>query len=251
MSNSAQRPDASVGTKAQRSRWLLIGVGILLILVTAIVQGFWSDRWTDDAADSLHLKQRIDNLPMQLGDWEGQNLEADPREIRASGAVGHLSRSYRNRVTGEQVSLFLICGHMRHVSVHTPDRCYPAAGFDQLSPAERFTIETSAGPLETFTTTFRQEAAEGILTQRVFWTWGLDKQWEAPENPRVRYGGVRALYKMYLISSVPPGVEQEAAESPCLNFAQDTMALIDAQLFQPVVHEQAEQTQQPEAAASE
>ena len=241
-SKSTSPSPAASTAKDQRLRWLLIGAGILLVLATAIVQGFWSDRWTDAAADSLHFKRRIDSLPLTLGDWEGKDLEADPREIRASGAVGHLSRVYRNRVTGEQVSLFLICGHMRDVSVHTPDRCYPAAGFDQLSAPERFTIGTSAGPVETFTTTFRQEAAEGIVTQRVFWTWGLDDKWEAPENPRVYYGGVRALYKMYLISSVPPGVQQEAEDSPCLTFAQDTMSLINETLFQPLAEKEPEQT---------
>jgi hypothetical protein len=228
---SSRTKSSSASTDSQRMRWVLLGCGAALVLATAIVQGLWSDRWTDSSADSQYLAERIDRLPLKLGDWQGEDIAAAPRELRAAGAVGHLSRIYRNRLTGEQVSLFLICGHMRHVSVHTPDRCYPANGFEQQGEPQHFTIKTSAGPVETFTTTFRQEEATGVHKQRVFWTWGYEAQWQAPDNPRVTFGGVRALYKLYLITSVPPSVQQPPEESPALHFAQDTFGEINALLF--------------------
>jgi len=216
-----------------RKRWMVLGVAAVLIVGTGILQGLWSDRWSDSTVDSRHQAERIARLPLKLGEWQGEDIAATEREIKASGAVGHLSRIYRNQLTGEQVSLFLICGHMRHVSVHTPDRCYPANGFEQQGEPQRFTIATSAGPIETFTTTFRQEEATGIHRQRVFWTWGYEDHWQAPENPRVSFAGVRAMYKMYLISAVPPTGEQSAEESPALKFAQDTLGELNTILFAP------------------
>lgn len=214
-------------------RWILLGCGAVLVVGTGIVQGLWSDRWSDSSIDSKFLAERIERLPMKLGDWQGEEIAGSDGQLRRAGAVGHLSRIYRNELTGEQVSLFLICGHMRHVSVHTPDRCYPANGFEQQGEPQHFTIKTGAGPVETFTTTFRQEEAAGIHRQRVFWTWGYDDHWQAPENPRVTFGGVRALYKMYLITAVPPNVQQPAEESPALKFARDTLGQINAILFAP------------------
>lgn len=218
---------------AARWRWLTLGIGAALVLATGVVQGLWSDRWTDSSAASLHLAERIQRIPLEFGEWQGEDISTSPREIRAAGAVGHLSRVYRHKQSGEQVSLFLVCGHMRHVSVHTPDRCYPANGFEQQGDPQHFTLATSAGPVETFTTTFRQEDATGVHRQRVFWTWGYEDRWRAPDNPRVTFGGVRALYKMYLISAVPASARQSPEESPAIRFAQDAMGDIDAILFAP------------------
>jgi len=225
------KPFQPAGT--QRMRWLVLGVGAAIILATAIVQGVWSDRWIDTTTDSLHLAARIERIPLTLGDWQGTEQPIDARAARASGAVGQVSRIYRNQLTGEQISLYLICGHMRDVCVHTPDRCYPAIGFEQQGEPVRFTFKTSAGPIETYTSTFRQEEATGIHRQRVFWTWGYEDQWQAPNNPRVSYGGVSALYKMYLISTVPPNVQQTPEESPAIKFAQDALGEINAILFVP------------------
>jgi hypothetical protein len=214
-------------------RWILLGCGAVLVLATGIIQGLWSDRWVNSSNESQFLAERINRLPMKLGDWQAEEIAGSESQLKKAGAVGHLSRIYRNQLTGEQVSLFLICGHMRHVSVHTPDRCYPANGFEQQGEPQHFTIKTSSGPVDTFTTTFRQDEATGIHRQRVFWTWGYEDKWQAPDNPRVTFGGVRALYKMYLITSVPPSVQQAADESPALHFAQDTLGEINAILFAP------------------
>ena len=41
-----------------------------------------------------------------------------------------MQREYHNVRTGEKVRLWLIVGHAREVSAHTPDICYPSQGFE-------------------------------------------------------------------------------------------------------------------------
>ena len=199
-------------------RYIPVAAAVVMVLGAAVVQGLWSDRWSDPGADARELVGLLEKVPMTIGDWEAEELPTSDRELRASGAMGHVSRLYRNRVTGERVSLFLICGHMRDVAVHTPDRCYPAAGFKQLGDIAECSLKADGTTAEFRTTRFRREAAEGIQNQRVFWTWGHNDQWTAPEMPRATFRGIRALYKMYLISSLPPDGQGTVDDSPCLEF---------------------------------
>ena len=83
-------------------------------------------------AESVPMAERLQDLPLKLDEWVGEDTESNERELKAAGAVGHVSRTYRNTRTGQHVSVFIVTGHSRDISVHTPDRCYPAAGFTQL-----------------------------------------------------------------------------------------------------------------------
>ena len=54
-----------------------------------------------------------------------------------AGAVGQISRVYTNPTKGLTVSVLLLCGLPGNISTHTPDVCYPGAGYT-LGNGERF-----------------------------------------------------------------------------------------------------------------
>ena len=118
---------------------LPVVVAVLLLAGVTVVQGVLTDRWTSgNVAEELQktaasLEQ---NFPKTFGDWEAEKeLETDPRQMEVAGAVGHISRLYRNKSTGTQISTFVVCATPHDASGHTPDRCYPATG--QSVPAGR------------------------------------------------------------------------------------------------------------------
>ena len=100
------------------TRYLLpVATSVALLVACGLVHGFWTDRW-EPAPDPAAVAARFDALATDLGDWQGEALPVGPRETR--GLSGYLVRRYVNRRTGDAVTVALMSGPPRVVSIHTP-----------------------------------------------------------------------------------------------------------------------------------
>jgi len=199
--------------KSSVTGWLTLAGAVALVLGVTIAQGFLTDRWKDktvtkDLEDAAKILE--ERFPKSFGGWElERELEADPKELQRAGAVGHVSRLYRNTRTKARVSAFVVCARPHDASGHTPDRCYPGAGFEIGESEHRQKVQLSDGrEAETFTGTFRKTGQ----TLRIFWTYGIrDKaevdndnlaarrSWIAPQIARIGLVQEPAVYKLYAI----------------------------------------------------
>jgi hypothetical protein len=106
----------------------------LLVVTVTVAQGLITERWKDKSVSKeLESASRLleAKFPKKFGTWElERELESDPKELERAGAVGHISRLYRNTRTKARVSAFVVCARPHDASGHTPDRCYPGAGFE-------------------------------------------------------------------------------------------------------------------------
>ena len=71
-------------------------------------------------------------LPKVVGAWrmdEGMDVPLDPEIARFAGASDHLQRQYTNGKTGETAVVLVVYGLGSVVTLHTPEVCYPAAGY--------------------------------------------------------------------------------------------------------------------------
>jgi len=213
-------------------RYVPIVLAFLLVISLGIVQGVWSDRWTDTAIGAAEFVARLPHVPTEVDNWkmvEDTSEDADPRTLKAAGAAGHLSRTYKNSKTGKTVSLYLVCGHSRKIGGHTPDKCYPASGFTGINQQIRFPLPCGDTTFDFYTKSFRKESIEGIQILRIFWAWAVDPEWKSPSSPVQAFAGVRALYKMYLIS--PETRKGEPEESACVEFAKVFLPVLNKALF--------------------
>jgi hypothetical protein len=227
--------------------WSLIlpaSVGLVLIVLTSIQQGYWTQRWEDNTSEELAaLAKAYAQIPLTVGDWEGEKSkeQGNQRELQAAGAVGHLSANYTNPKTGQVVSVYMICGASRDVSIHTPEACYPGAGFLMEGKTQKYTLGSSSSPAEFTTAVFTKSTAAGTQRLRLFWAWTVDGNWQSPDYPRLVFGGRQSLNKIYLISVAPP--DQPINESPVEGFAKLFLPETQKTLF-------AKQPSQPAAKAS-
>jgi len=190
----------------------LLGTAALVVLVT-VVQGVWTERWKDRSVSkelASAAKVLEDSFPEKFGNWVFEReLESDPKELERAGAVGHISRLYRNNRTKARISAFVVCARPHDASGHTPDRCYPGAGFEigEAEHRQKFSLP-DGGEIETFTGTFRKTGT----TLRIFWTYGIRdeasiakeevgaaRSWIAPQIARIALVGEPAVYKLYAI----------------------------------------------------
>lgn len=222
------------------SRYLPVVLGVLLIVGLTIPQIAMTDRFSGSNVGAEQRAQLVSKVPMKVGDWvAAEELAIDPKVKKTAGAVGAVQREYRNTRTGEQVRLWLIVGHAREISAHTPDICYPSQGFQARA------TENSVYPMvfpnlpETafLTNTFIRESSAGQQLERVFWTWynpenkenGDNVIWEAPKNARWHFGNTRSLYKMYFSSGMRDPKET-AEQSACVRFGRDFLPELDKAL---------------------
>ena len=206
-------------------------VGVALVAGVTLLQGMWTDRWSgrNVAADLQQAAEVLETkFPQQFGGWEFvQELASDPKELERAGAVGHISRLFVNKETGAKVSAFIVCATPHDASGHTPDRCYPGAGFEIAEAEHRQSIPLADGrTAETFTGTFHKTGQ----TLRVFWTYSVDGRWIAPQIARIELAGTSAVYKLYAIideTRLPGG----QALVVCTDFLSALLPAFDAAMF--------------------
>ena len=229
-------------------------IAVVLIVFTSIVQGLWTDRFAPTMSEELNaFATAMKSIPNQIGDWDSQegNAEMDPMEREAAGAVGDLSRKYRNPNTQEEVSVYMICGASRNVAIHTPDACYTGSGFEMEGNIESFPIEFEDSTAEFHTAVFLKADTSGgdVQRLRVFWAWNADGTWESPKFPRMKYGGRTPLNKIYFIAPSP--ASEQIEENSAVEFAKEFLPVVTPLLFPANDEEPASDPSAEEASPAE
>jgi hypothetical protein len=182
--------------------WFSFG---LLVIGAGAFFGMHTDRWRS-TADLDQAVSRLDLVPATLGDWQGKEMPFDAEDLKRAGIMGHASYQYRNIVTGQRVSLLIVCGRFGPISVHTPDICYAAAGFRSVGDApSRKTIPLRDGQAQSvWAMKFNVPATSVSQTSQVevSWVWNGGKGWVAPENSRWTFSGYPVLYKLYVVRDI-------------------------------------------------
>lgn len=222
--------------KGSGMQLVILAAAVAVVAAATAVQGRWTERWAPISRDEVIAAARLleERFPAKFGEWEAEReLESDPKELEAAGAVGHISRLYRNNRTKARVSAFVVCALPYDASAHTPDRCYPGAGFTIGESEHRVKVKYGEGrEVEALTGTF----AKAGQTLRIFWTYGVGSDagdgqldWIAPQLPRIALSGEPSVYKLYAIADQTRiGTSQSMVE--CEGFISQLAPALDAAL---------------------
>lgn len=193
-----------------RSLGLVLAAGI--VISAGFIHGAWTNRWRPNA-ELQQVVSRFAEVPSTWSGWTSEKIKLDPRELKAAGAVGTFSRRYIDSVSGEAVSVFVLAGSPGDIAVHTPDICYPGAGY-VLGPIEKteVEIEGTSQRAKLFTSTATRNRPDSLQRIRLYWAWTVDGSWTAPDDARQTYVSVPVLCKLYLISQ--ENAEESGATSP-------------------------------------
>jgi exosortase len=213
----------------RESRVFPIVVAICTLLATGLVHGFRTNRW--GLSSELELASfRVEGLPMTVGNWKGTPATLDRREMLAAGLDGFVLRTYKNEATGKSLTLLLVCGRPGPVSVHTPEICYPGAGYEivQAHPVKIQVGAESGGDFVMADFERRETIPADRL--RIYWSWNASGTWSVPESPRIVFAPHPVVYKLYLISAVTKYREQ-STEDGMADFLGQLLPELRAVLF--------------------
>ena len=229
--------------------------GIMIVSVCFAEQVYFRDWWSKPGVEAALMGQRFKAVPKEIGDWVGQDLTVDDMVKNTAGAVGYVSRLYKNKETEREVRLWLIVGHSRDICRHTPNICYPNAGFREEGKQIYHEMKLPGEePAQFFTSKFIKVDVFGRHAERVFWAWNhpdieeFHGKWEAPNDPRKHYGLSRALYKIYFTSNVMQD-EDAAEDNAASEFAEVMLPEVNKALFPELYPSEAGQAAEGEPAA--
>ena len=206
-------------------RYLAPLVAAALIVSAGIVHGFWTDRWVP-ATEPHKAAARLLTIPTTIGDWEGKDPETPAEAV--PGVVGSLQRCFTHRVTGATVTMALVCGRPGPVSIHTPDACYTASGYDFRAQT---TIAVAPG-IDFFTADPVRTKASEETRVRLFWAWNAGRGWQAPEDARPTFAHRPVLHKLYVMRELG-SLAEPVKDDPALAFLRVLLPELDARLFAP------------------
>ncbi len=85
----------------------------------------------------------LEKLPMQIGEWTGQDTPLDEDIVRATDTDAHVSRSYSRYSDSERVWLYISYGmRARDLMPHRPEVCYTGNGWTLIN---RHSVELPFG----------------------------------------------------------------------------------------------------------
>lgn len=183
----------------------LTAAAAVIIVSSGLVHGWLTDRWgSPDKLKSAAAK--LESVPSVIGDWEATDYEIPERQLELAEAVGSLSRTYVNRVTGATVNVLALCGRPGPISVHPPTVCFTGAGFVLGSEPQRFALESrNSKPLVEFWLADFFKPTESLSrSMQTFWSWNGGDGWRVPDNPRLTFARYQYshLYKLYVTHEI-------------------------------------------------
>src|SRR5205807_1079895 len=88
---------------------------------------------------------KVMDMPLAIGEWTGQSVEADSAAFAQAGAQSYWTRSYAHPRKKTTLFVILMCGRSGKMAVHTPEVCYRGAGYELESRPETWTVKTPTG----------------------------------------------------------------------------------------------------------
>lgn len=179
-------------------RWPLVALAAGLLVLSGLVYGLQTDRWGMSQARHS-LASKITSLPARIGDWTGEDLPLDPRQIRYAEADACVQRRYvRERKGGARIeaTLILMSGRPAPISVHTPDVCFGNSGYRMRGEPSVFRPATSRD--DSFWQARFSKPTDSAVFQ-VYWGWSDGGNWRAADDARLEFSRSGALCKIYLL----------------------------------------------------
>jgi hypothetical protein len=199
----------------------------LALILSGLVHGRWTDRWTTSTAPA-EAATRFDKVSeFVIGEWgKGEPIDA-ARTPADDQIAGTLQRRYKNG-RNQELAIVLVCGRPGPVSIHSPDICYTASGFTVGTPT-RITVDGTKATFWTATATRVTATQESRL--RLFWAWNAGDGWTASDDPRVAFARRPVLHKLYVVRDLD-SLNEDVKKDPSLTFMQEFLPQLDATLFQ-------------------
>jgi hypothetical protein len=226
----APAPGADASRPPARMPWAR------LVAVAAILAGSGGSRlWQERRVERSLMEGRVSpfplaDLPMDLGAWKGRETTLDPRIVRGSGSTDIITRRYVDQGTGVGLDVVVLYGPTSDMFIHTPELCYPAAGYDPLpGTVERPIGGGGAGPVPFRSLAFTKGEGGLAETQEVYYSLWYDGRWTTQSTSPKASRRIPGMYKVQVCRRISTR-ERRDLDNPCEPFLASLVAEIESRM---------------------
>jgi Protein of unknown function (DUF3485) len=178
--------------------WSRVGLACAVLVGSGFVRSKQAERIQGQIDRSLTESFALESIPNTLGDWQGEPTEIDEQIVRLSGARDVVTRRYVNRNTGVAIDMILLFGTAVDMYGHTPEVCYPAAGYTLVSSPELRRVQTPSGDASFRTLVYAKGEGAAARLQEVNYTWRHNGRW-SPELANYKLlERIPGMYKVHI-----------------------------------------------------
>jgi len=185
-------------------RLVLTAAAAGLLAAGGLAHGRLTGRWLDRPTVA-QVAAVMGLVPREIGGWSGEDLELAERDREVGRIAGYVHRRYREATTGVEVTMLLVCGPPGPIAGHTPEVCFPGAGFSPAGAAGRLEVGPGPGTAGFRSGLYAKDDPLGRSEVEVLWTFRSGGRWVATPRPWLRHGSSESLEKLYLVAGAPVG----------------------------------------------
>ena len=216
----AVEPATAPRPAAPRSRgglWVRVGLAVLLLTASAAGRSWQAMRVDQQLRDGRKPPFALNDLPMTMGPWEGHDDVVDEQIIRITGSTDSIFRTYQHQVTGQRVGLLVLFGPAIMMYGHTPERCYPSAGFDQLSGPRARTVEADGKSWPFRELVYAKGEGGQSEVQEVYYSWKYSGKWTPNPATHKEFRRIPGMFKVQAVRGIRNEKELEMLDdgNPC------------------------------------
>lgn len=176
------------------------------------------------AQESAACPFPLSDLPKTLGSWQAsdEEVQLDPEVARFAGATDHFVRNYVDRRSSEPASVLALYGSAEMVHLHTPEACYPAAGYQPFKgPVDRsIDVPGMKVPLRYRWAVYRKKVGGVDRLEEVCYSFFHHGDWRPDVADRWKtFRYYPGLFKIQIAH--PVSTLTEGGEGPCLALLAD------------------------------
>jgi hypothetical protein len=230
----ASRPAAR--TRAVVSPWAWMAVTCLILGVSGGIRLWRELQFWSLARESAACPFPLSDLPRTMGTWQvtDEDAQLDPEVARFAGATDHFVRNYLDQKSGDQASVLALYGAATMVHLHTPEACYPSAGYMLYrGPVDRSTpVPGMKEPLRYRWAVYARKVGGLVRFEEVYYSFLHHGDWLPDVSDRWKTFRYRpGLFKVQIAH--PTNGLSEGVEGPSLDLFVECVRQINQRLASP------------------
>jgi hypothetical protein len=202
---------AAVGAAAVAALALLIGSGLLRAQQVRRVEATISTGRTEGKFD-------LSTIPLDLGDWHGAATKLDDQIVRATGSDDLTTRRYVDRRTGVALDVIVLYGPTSEIFIHSPQLCYPKAGFDSQGDVVDRAIDCGGTPAVFRSVAYAKGDPGSREIQDVYFSWRYNGSWTPVLGVPRQLERIPGMYKVQVARRITPNEVHGSAADPIESF---------------------------------